>query len=157
MKFPAWLFHINVRHGGDLRRYEKGKTGTRIFVIVLLLALVAGTLGAEYWCIGLFRGKDTFLSGLAVLLLLVIPLAGVSLDYCVFYAQTGLIMFVRGTVVSLALKAESRKAQGSGEASPQNGAERTHRGLDLLIGILGILLALGLAVMLAVLPLYLLK
>lgn len=157
MKFLTWLFRINVRHGGDLRRYEKGKTGTRIFVIVLLFALVAATLGAEYWCIGLFRGKDTFLSGLVVLLLLVIPLAGASLDYCVFYAQTGLIMFVRGTVVSLALKAERRKAGESGEVSPQNGAEKGHKGLDLLIGILGILLAVGLAVMLAVLPLSLLK
>ena len=61
MKFFSWLFSISTRHHRDAIIYEKGKVGSRIFTIVLLLFLVGATLCVEYWS---FTVYDTSAAGI---------------------------------------------------------------------------------------------
>lgn len=154
MKFLSWLFNFSARHAGDMRRYEKGKTGTRIFVIILLTLLAAATLGVEYWAISLFG--ENFLYGLLVVILLFIPLVATTIEFCGFYSFVGFRMFFWGVISSAARKADKRikakqaAAQGDISASEvtepdteQERSEKTHKALDLVVGILGILLAIA--------------
>ena len=154
MKFLSWLFNFSARHAGDMRRYEKGKTGTRIFVIVLLTLLAAATLGVEYWAISLF--DENFLYGLLVVIFLFIPLVATTIEFCGFYSFVGFRMFFWGVISSVAhkvdkkIKAKKAAAQedipASEAAEPDtelDHSERTHKALDLVVGILGILLAVA--------------
>lgn len=154
MKFLSWLFNFSARHAGDMRRYEKGKTGTRIFVIILLTLLAAATLGVEYWAISLFG--ENFLYGLLVVILLFIPLVATTIEFCGFYSFVGFRMFFWGVISSAARKADKRiKAKqaaaqedisSSEETEPdteQERSEKTHKALDLVVGIYGILLAIA--------------
>ena len=154
MKFLSWLFNFSARHAGDMRRYEKGKTGTRIFVIILLTLLAAATLGVEYWAISLFG--ENFLYGLLVVILLFIPLVATTIEFCGFYSFVGFRMFFWGVISSAARKADKRikakqaTAQEDISASEvtepdteQERSEKTHKALDLVVGIYGILLAIA--------------
>ena len=154
MKFLSWLFNFSARHAGDMRRYEKGKTGTRIFVIILLTLLAAATLGVEYWAISLFG--ENFLYGLLVVILLFIPLVATTIEFCGFYSFVGFRMFFWGVISSAARKADKRikakqaAAQEDISASEvtepdteQERSEKTHKALDLVVGIYGILLAIA--------------
>ncbi|MGN1201275.1 MAG: hypothetical protein ACI4R8_03365 [Candidatus Caccovivens sp.] len=162
MNFLRWIFKINVRHSGDIRRYEKGKIGTRIFVILLLLAIAGGTLGVEYWCINLFNNNDTFLSGILVLIFLLIPLAYTTMEFCGLYSYLGFKMFFWGTVSSIANKIDAKRiektvvADETGvmviEEEKESKAQKAHKWIDLFVGILGIVLTVGVLVMLFVLP-----
>ena len=154
MKFLSWLFNFSARHAGDMRRYEKGRTGTRIFVIILLTLLAAATLGVEYWAISLFG--ENFLYGLLVVILLFIPLVAATIEFCGFYSFVGFRMFFWGVISSAARKADKRikakqaAAQEDISASEvtepdaeQERSEKTHKALDLVVGIYGILLAIA--------------
>ncbi|MGM9665713.1 MAG: hypothetical protein ACI3XX_04150 [Eubacteriales bacterium] len=154
MKFLSWLFNFSARHAGDMRRYEKGKTGTRIFVIILLTLLAAATLGVEYWAISLFN--ENFLYGLLVVILLFIPLVATTIEFCGFYSFVGFRMFFWGVISSAARKADKKiranKAAAQEDISAsevtepdteQERSEKTHKALDLVVGILGILLAIA--------------
>ena len=156
MKFLSWLFNFSARHAGDMRRYEKGKTGTRIFVIILLTLLAAATLGVEYWAISLF--DENFLYGLLVVILLFIPLVATTIEFCGFYSFAGFRMFFWGVISSAARKADKRikakKAVAQEDTSvveqntsepdtEQERSEKTHKALDLVVGIYGILLAIA--------------
>ena len=154
MKFLSWLFNFSARHAGDMRRYEKGRTGTRIFVIILLTLLAAATLGVEYWAISLFG--ENFLYGLLVVILLFIPLVATTIEFCGFYSFVGFRMFFWGVISSAARKADkkikAKKAAAQEDISASEAAEpdteldhseRTHKALDLVVGILGILLAVA--------------
>lgn len=48
MKFLGWLFSISSRHYRDIRRYEKGGMGARIFSIIISLLFIGAALGVEY-------------------------------------------------------------------------------------------------------------
>ena len=154
MKFLSWLFNFSARHAGDMRRYEKGKTGTKIFVIILLTLLAAATLGVEYCAISLFG--ENFLYGLLVVILLFIPLVATTIEFCGFYSFVGFRMFFWGVISSAARKADKRikakqaAAQEDISASEvtepdteQERSEKTHKALDLVVGIYGILLAIA--------------
>ena len=154
MKFLSWIFNLSARHAGDMRRYEKGKTGTRIFVIILLTLLAAATLGVEYWAISLFN--ENFLYGLLVVIFLFIPLVATTIEFCGFYSFVGFRMFFWGVISSVAhkvdkkIKAKKAAAQEDISASEVtepdtelDHSEKTHKALDLVVGILGILLAVA--------------
>ncbi len=154
MKFLSWLFNFSARHASDMRRYEKGKTGTRIFVMILLTFLVAATLGVEYWAISLF--DENFLYGLLVVILLFIPLVATTIEFCGFYSFVGFRMFFWGVISSAARKADKKiraKKAAAQEDIPASEvtepdteldhSEKTHKALDLVVGILGILLAIA--------------
>ena len=155
MKFLSWLFNFSARHASDMRRYEKGKTGTRIFVILLLTLLAAATLGVEYWAISLF--DENFLYGLLVVILLFIPLVATTIEFCGFYSFVGFRMFFWGVISSAAHKADkkirAKKTADIHQDTPPlevtepdtelDHSEKTHKALDLVVGILGILLAIA--------------
>lgn len=158
MKFLRWFFNFSSRHAGDMRRYEKGKTGTRIFVIILLTLLAVATLGVEYWAIRLF--DENILYGLLVIILLFIPLVATTVEFCGFYSFAGFRMFFWGVVSSAARKADKKiRAKNSAISgqdtslaeseldSERNHSERSHKALDLFVGIFGILLAIGILVL----------
>lgn len=153
MRFLRWLFNVHSRHAGDIRRYEKGKIGTRIFTLILTLILSAGTLALEYWSINLFESHNWAL-GLFVVLFLVIPAAAVSFEFLGLYSFLGFRMFFWGTVEHIAKKIdkqiqENRVPNGEQDEiviSTQNKSEKSHRWIDLFIGIWSIALAIGLLV-----------
>lgn len=163
MKFLNWLFNINRRHAWDIRNYEKGKLGTKILAIVLLFLLVGATLGIEYWGITLLK-ED--LRGLLVIILLLIPIAGTTLEFCGLYSYLGFKMFLWGTVESIAKKIDKKREQKkieSGEMAEevsseaqevlfeQKKSEKSHKWIDLFVGILGIVLTIVEVVMIIVL------
>ena len=49
MRFLGWLFSVGSRHYRDMRRYERGGVGARIFSIIISLLFIAASLGLEYW------------------------------------------------------------------------------------------------------------
>lgn len=153
MRFLRWIFNISSRHAGDIRRYEKGKIGTKIFTIILTLILSAGTLALEYWSINLFESGNWAL-GLFVVLFLVIPVAGASFEFLGLYSFLGFRMFFWGTVEHAIKKIDKKIQENSisnGEQteiviSAQNKSEKSHRWIDLFIGIWSIVLGIGLVV-----------
>ena len=173
MKFFKWLFNVGNRHYGDIRRYEKGKIGTRIFVILLLLGLVAGTLGLEYWGVNLF--KTNIFYGFLVLLFLFIPFAGATIEFCGVYSYIGFRMFVRGTVIDIAKKLDKKIEQKQfnqievdenivvdtntelNDETKVDKLEKAHKWIDLFIGILGIVLGVGVVILALVMFVYLNK
>ena len=74
MNFFAWLFNFSSRHSGDFLRYQRGKVGTRIFVMLLALVVAGATLGLEYWCINLFNQNSLNAILVAILRFLVAKL-----------------------------------------------------------------------------------
>lgn len=157
MKFLRWLFNINKRHSREIREYENGKIGNRIFSIFFLLLLVGGAIGLEYWCINLFN-NGVFLNGLLVLIFLVIPFMAITFEYCELYAYLGFKMFIWGSVSSIAEKIDKKIEKNrleNGEivveTKKQTKSEKAHKWLDLFIAILAVALAIVLLVMIFVL------
>ena len=112
MKFLAWLFNINSRHLGDAIRYEKGKVGTRIWVIIFLLILSGASLWVEHWALNLLQESmlEESLWGILALILLFFPLVATTIEFCGFYSSLGFRMFFIGTLESIIVKAsKSRK------------------------------------------------
>lgn len=160
MKFLKWLFNINKRHGVDMRRYEKGKIGTKILAIVLMFALVGATVGIEYWCINLFNVNLGY--GILVLIFLLLPFIAVTLEYCELYAYLGFKMFFWGSVAKIAEKIDENHKNKTNEETQidQTNTEeikpeilqtektqpsherKSHFWLDLVVGILGAVLAI---------------
>lgn len=173
MKFLKWLFNVSNRHSGDIRRYEKGKIGTRIFVILLLLGLVAGTLGLEYWGVNLF--KTNIFYGFLALLFLFIPFAGVTIEFCGVYSYIGFRMFILGTVSDIVKKIDKKIEQKRinqlevdenivvdtntelNDETKTGELEKAHKWIDLFIGILGIVLGVGMIILALVMFVYLNK
>ena len=154
MKFFAWLFNINSRHLGDAIRYERGKVGTRIWVIILLLLFSCATFGVEYWALNLLN--ESMGTGLIVLILLFFPLLATTIEYCGFYSSLGFRMFFVGSLESIIVKAEKsrkKKIEDNVIEIDENGkvvAEekekdtiKNHKWLDLLVAIISIVLGIG--------------
>ena len=138
MNFFAWLFNFSSRHSGDFLRYQRGKVGTRIFVMLLALVVAGATLGLEYWCINLFN--QTLLFAIFVLLFLVIPFAGATIDYCLAYAFFGFRMFVRGCIDKKVEKIDAQNQTADLEPQQQNKPkQKNYRWFDLVVGIYQIL------------------
>ena len=162
MKFLAWLFNINSRHLGDAIRYEKGKVGTRIWVIILLLLFSGVSLWIEYWALNLLKES---LWGILALILLFLPLIATTIEFCGFYSSLGFRMFFVGTLESIIIKAsKSRKKKLENDVIEidENGQviseEKTkdtvknHKWLDLLVAIIGIVLGVGTLIMAIAMP-----
>lgn len=156
MKFFKWLFSVTQRHHGDFARYEKGKIGTRIFVIFLLLIFTGVTLGLTYWCINLF--KENLPLGIVVLLFLVIPFSAATIEYNGVYSAIGFRMFLRGTVISIAKKVDAiAQPDVIDVPTKEERSEKAHKWIDLFVAILGIILSVGLIVAMIVMFAVLLK
>lgn len=165
MKFLKWLFNLDSRHLGDSIRYEKGKIGTRIFVIIYLLVICGATIGVEYWALNLLTTDlHETLYGIVVLILLFFPLLATSIEFCSFYSMTGFRMFVWGSLGSIIEKVENKKKKKVSldvnnntdevektEEAPKD-SKKSYKWLDLIVGILGIVLVIGVLVFAIALP-----
>lgn len=133
MKFLKWIFNVSSRHRGDIRRYEKGGIGNRIFVLFLMIGLVIGTLALQYWALNLL--ESDFLIAVLVIIFLFIPAAGVSIEYCGLYSFIGFSMAIVGTIEKVTITMAKEEIK-----------EKQYKIFDLLIGIISLVLAFGLIV-----------
>ncbi len=154
MKFLGWLFSISSRHYRDIRRYEKGGIGARIFSIILSMLFIGASLGLEYWFLsslmtgGSLGGGITKVVALIFIGIFFVATFIAALEYCGVYAFTAFAMAIMGVVY----KAEKRKALleknqkkiENLEAELETTPSLKYKKLDIFVGIFQILLAIGL-------------
>lgn len=154
MKVLSWLFSFSSRHFRDIYRYEKGKWGVRIFVLLFSLGLVAATFAAEYLFISIFKNPPPDIDDLGMHILSVVgsgillaATAGAVLDFCGCYAYSGIRCSLFGAVLSAArrreLKAKKEKVSiDEVQVDEPEGIEK-FKGFDLFLGIFEIVLIVG--------------
>ncbi len=155
MKFIAWILSVTSRHASDIYRYEKGGKGVRVLIIVLSLLFVGLTVAAEILTINLFitmHDSDLdhpFIAFFGALLLF-IALFAATVDYCGCFSYVGFKMALRGGVLTAARRADIRRKKQRGEeittADTTPDALETYRGLDIFVGIIELILAVGLII-----------
>ncbi len=151
MKFFSWVFSATRRHRGLINKYENGKVGIRIFLIVLTTLLLGASLAAEWWFASTLKniGNDTSnypilkLIGIGLLWFLAVAFtADFSSVFCYVAFRTALF----GVVATVASKIdEHNKANESqlesGEQffddNEQQKPERVcpYKWLDILVGV----------------------
>ncbi len=153
LKFFSWVFGATHRHRSGVRTYEKG-VGGRIWTMILMFVLVGLCVGSELWflnyiTIGIEDAQLPHL-GLIGLICLIVCAIGVTVDYCATFAYVAFRNAFFGVIMTAARIAdEKNKKRGAAviveETNPfavQEEEVKTHKALDIVIGILGILCAL---------------
>lgn len=162
MKFLGWLFNASSRHRLGIRMYEKGKVGIRLITLLVSLAIVAVAFLIEYWffsslmtegSLGGGTNKFASLFGIGVLMVIVFLAA---LEFCSIYSLTAFKMAIYGTALTLAKRAEIKKAKKKAkeegvEYVPDENiqkmeSEKTYKAFDIIIGILEMVLAIGIVI-----------
>lgn len=155
MKLLSWIFNLESRHFRDIRNYQKGKVGTRIFCIILVLILVGASLAVEYTALDMF--KTNALNAIVLIILLFLPLVATSIEYCTLYCYLGFKMFFLGSLESIILKVEQKKKKKqqtpeaqeiSQEQAPEQAAPKPHKVLDLLVALVSLISGIALIVLL---------
>lgn len=165
MNFFRWLFSVRSRHRAGIRRYEKGGAGVRVLTLFFMLLFCGIAIGLELWSFS--AGKENLLVGILVFILAVIFCIAAA-EFCLNYAITAIRMFVWGVVDKAAYREQQRRlaeaaaaggmgaegagAEGAGEAQPP----KTHRAFDMLLFLLGLVLAIGIIIAFIVVALTLL-
>ena len=165
MNFFRWLFSARRRHRAGIRRYEKGGAGVRVLTLFFMLLFCGIAIGLELWSFS--AGKENLLVGILVFILAVIFCIAAA-EFCLNYAITAIRMFVWGVVDKAAYREQQRRlaeaaaaggmgaegagAEGAGEAQPP----KTHRAFDMLLFLLGLVLAIGIIIAFIVVALTLL-
>lgn len=160
MNFFRWLFSVRRRHRAGIRRYEKGGAGVRVLTLFFMLLFCGIAIGLELWSFS--AGKENLLVGILVFILAVIFCIAAA-EFCLNYAITAIRMFVWGVVDKAAYREQQRRlaeaaaaggmgAEGAGEAQPP----KTHRAFDMLLFLLGLVLAIGIVIAFLVVALTLL-
>ena len=165
MNFFRWLFSVRRRHRAGIRRYEKGGAGVRVLTLFFMLLFCGIAIGLELWSFS--AGKENLLVGILVFILAVIFCIAAA-EFCLNYAITAIRRFVWGVVDKAAYREQQRRlaeaaaaggmgaegagAEGAGEAQPP----KTHRAFDMLLFLLGLVLAIGIIIAFIVVALTLL-
>ena len=160
MDFFRWLFSAGRRHRAGIRRYEKGGAGVRVLTLFFMLLFCGIAIGLELWSFS--AGKENLLVGILVFILAV-TFCIAAAEFCLIYAVTAIRMFVWGVVDKAAYREQQRRlaeaaaaggmgAEGAGEAQPP----KTHRAFDMLLFLLGLVLAIGIIIAFIVVALTLL-
>ena len=160
MDFFRWLFSAGRRHRAGIRRYEKGGAGVRVLTLFFMLLFCGIAIGLELWSFS--AGKENLLVGILVFILAVIFCIAAA-EFCLIYAITAIRMFVWGVVDKAAYREQQRRlaeaaaaggmgAEGAGEVQPP----KTHRAFDMLLFLLGLVLAIGIIIAFIVVALTLL-
>lgn len=141
MRFLRWLFDIGRRHRREVLSYEKGKVSGRVTAIVLMFVFMIISVGLELLTFKLFSGS--FGWGL-LSAIFTVALAVATVETAGVYAYCGFKYYVLGSVGKLV----SRVAKDKGDdflyseiADETN--KRCHKKVDLAVGILGIIVAVG--------------
>lgn len=152
MKFLSWIFNFRSRHLNEIIRYEKSKTGSKVFTIILMLILAGGSFAVEYWTLSLFNTE--FLKGLLVFILLLLPLLLVTFETCALYTYLGFKTFTLGTLENIIVKIESKKRKKNNDnptvLSTEDSQTKSHRTIDLFVGIFGLIIGIGTLILIAV-------
>ncbi len=150
LKFFAWVFSATRRHRSGVRLYEKG-VGGRIWTMVLMFVMVGACVGVELWFLNyVAEGINTArlpILGLIGLICLLVCVIAAAVDYCATFAYVAFRNAFFGVIMTAARIADERnKKRGAAvvveESNPFAEGERevkTHKALDIVIGILGIL------------------
>ncbi len=145
MKLLGWILNITNRHRADIRRYQKGGVGSRIFIIVLSLVLAGASIGCEIWFLNVFYNPVSdalkqflMLFGIAILALAVFFAA---LDYFICFSYVGFKMMARGVVLSGASLIDKKYGR---EISEEDARENRRKWLDLFVGFFEIALVAAL-------------
>lgn len=143
MNLMRWLFSVRHRHSAGIRRYERGGAGVRTVTLILMLVLCGAALGLEAFGLSMFG--ENLLAGI----LLLIAAAGFVIaasEFCLVYAVTAARMLMRAAAERAARRAEERQAADGEEPREDGEAPRTYRAFDLILLLLGLLLAVGVLV-----------
>ncbi len=113
------------------------------------------TLVTEYFAVSLFKNGDQFVPALLVTILC-IAFAGATTDLCSAYSYYGFKYAIKGTLKSILDKAQNKKAKKGDEIDISNSDQevelseqvqaqpiKTRKWLDILMGIIGIVLVVG--------------
>ncbi len=154
MGFLGWLFSVPSRHYRDMRRYEKGGIGARVFSIIISMLFIGAALGLEYWFFSSLMTGGSLGGGIAkVVALIFIGIFFVAtfiaaLEFCGVYAFTAFAMATLGLVYSAqkkkAILEKNQKKIENLEAELETTPSLKYKKLDIFVGIFQILLALGL-------------
>ncbi len=153
LKFLGWVFGITRRHWRGIRNYESG-LGGRIWTMILMLFSVAACIGSlvlfvKYVSEWMFEAKMPVMTLLFVIGF-VITVFATAFDYCVSYCYVAFRNAFFGIIMTVALLAErdkkgkyvSKDGGVSLEEEPSSGV-KTYKALDIIIGILGLICAIG--------------
>lgn len=146
MKFISWLLSASVRHRRGAVRYQKGGIVYKIMVIVVLLAFTGVTLGLEYWALSLFE-ENIVIGGLVSLLAIAFIFACIELNgiYCFF----GFKSAKQGSLETV-IEKNNKKRLAKGKSTDNfdykgdedKNERKSTKGLDLLIGFVGLILVI---------------
>lgn len=158
MRFFGWLFSVRRRHRAGIRRYEKGGAGMRVLTLFFMLLFCGIAIGLELWSFS--AGKDNLLVGILVFILAAIFCIAAA-EFCLVYAVTAIRMFLWGMADKAAYRERQRRlaeaaAAGGVGAEDAEEAPKTHRAFDMLLFLLGLVLAGGIIVAFLVLAISLL-
>lgn len=144
MKFLLWLFNFAGRHRRDIRRYEKGTKSSRIVAIVMMLVFTAITIWLEFLTFRIF--ENSFLWGI-VCAVFTLACTLTTSETAGVYAYCGFKYYALGTVgKKLSRYAIDRGNETLGEVIESNTSERSHKKMDLAVGIIGTIIAVGVIV-----------
>lgn len=154
MGFLGWLFSVPSRHYRDMRRYEKGGVGARVFAIIISLVFVGAALGLEYWFLSSLMTGGSLGGGIAKVVALIfigiffVATCIAAFEYCGVYAFTAFAMAIMGVVYSAekkkAILEKNKKKIENLEAEIQTTPSLKYKKLDIFVGIFQIILAIGL-------------
>lgn len=144
MKFLLWLFNFAKRHRGDIRRYEKGTKASRIVAIVMMTIFSAATIVMEFFTFKVFEGS--FGWGLFCALFTIAMTAATS-ETAGIYAYCGFKYYARGTVGEIASRyARNKGDEVLGDMIDIATDDKSHKKIDLAVGIIGLIIAIGIVV-----------
>lgn len=148
MKFLSWLLNVSMRHRRGAIRYARGGVGRRVFIIIVLLCFVGVSLGLEYFCIETF--KDNALYGVVIGIFAVAFVIS-CIEMCSVYCYFGFRCAVAGSLDSIIEKNNKKRMAKNKNVEEINSSieepeKKSTKGLDIFIGFLGLILALGTAV-----------
>ena len=156
MKFLGWLFSISSRHYRDIRRYENGGMGARIFSIIISLLFIGAALGVEYLFItsiltaGSLGGGVAKFFALILIGALMVGFITTAFEFCGVYAFTAFKMAILGIVYNAekrkAVVEKNQKKVENLEAELEVTPSLKYKKFDIFNGILQIMLAIGLLV-----------
>ena len=161
MKFLGWLFDATTRHYREASLYEKGGVMARLGFIAFLAVMTGLTVGCEFWMFTAFSTSLPY--GLAIMCVYFVMIS-VTCEYSAVFSIFGFVSAITGSLDTYMEKRKKRKRKGKDvETSPitdnnpieydktSNGTQKEevvktnkpHKFLDVIVGISGVLFALG--------------
>ncbi len=121
-KVFGWIFGVRRRYAWEIRRYEKGGLGRRVFAIILSLFFLGATAGLEYWFNLHFMGVLVSEANLVVTILIGVIAVAVMLatiERCIVFTWVGFANFSFNGVSDKLLDKQRKKDMQKAEEIPE--------------------------------------